>query len=757
MKLDLVKSVAQEVRNDLGKDKVTCDLYYFYDGSWFELSTSSVVDKNTSETLNNSKLQEVSFQNRASKEVWFYFSNLSIVVKASFTSSPKLEKRKMFRLKISESIKHATNEYKVTYNQLTQLLAKDAFNAVVANEISQSQNAKASASEGQQNSISILAFDIDKFKQVNDTNSHQYGDQVLKAFAYRLEDVESELKIKYGNSIRTALGHVSGDEFFALIVGDFTRIEICNIADKFRQKIAIKTLPDDDEWLLLSKQAGINNIKKPPVHERVVKTSIGIATYSDSMLHLSFSAQDETVALLDRADAALIRSKCSRDSVTHFDEILQNYGRILEFDIDTGVAAIDIGIKLGVALGQEFRVYSPVFSGKKPFTVGDERSKRTLGVYPRVEICRLIVFDVQNDICFAEMIQKKSSAKLKLIPVGAVLEAIPLGSISHLLDHSGMLGNSVLGIGLTNVLSGADLHQKLNETIKQKLHPFVVVFKFKNEQSYIKDYGSASLNRALAKLYSGVNELLPSSVSIGLIDGTSVCAVGDYLVFKDKLKDMELLFTENFPADDELLVTCGYYKPDSGLSEKNGIEFARYAASGINENSNDRIVTFSVKIAESMVAQHRTARTFKAGIADYLRLTELGVSSAALENLAGLCYSQLGENISAFECYKRAMESEPKNSVFIGNYGLLAERIGNIEEGLKAFSTLTSTVINTLDNKQPHAYIAYASLLAQAKLNKSAGFNSDMFNKISAKAINLKEAANWEVKIKEIKIAMNDV
>ncbi|MNT34112.1 putative diguanylate cyclase YcdT [compost metagenome] len=59
--------------------------------------------------------------------------------------------------------------------------------------------------------MSILAFDLDQFKSINDRHGHQAGDKVLKSFAEIARDVMGSEAI---------LARIGGEEFAALLWGD---------------------------------------------------------------------------------------------------------------------------------------------------------------------------------------------------------------------------------------------------------------------------------------------------------------------------------------------------------------------------------------------------------------------------------------------------------------------------------------------------------------------------------------------------------
>ncbi len=62
--------------------------------------------------------------------------------------------------------------------------------------------------------VSLLAFDLDQFKAINDLHGHQTGDQVLKAFAEIARSVGGPDAI---------LARIGGEEFAALLSGDDAR------------------------------------------------------------------------------------------------------------------------------------------------------------------------------------------------------------------------------------------------------------------------------------------------------------------------------------------------------------------------------------------------------------------------------------------------------------------------------------------------------------------------------------------------------
>jgi diguanylate cyclase (GGDEF)-like protein len=67
---------------------------------------------------------------------------------------------------------------------------------------------EASRSQRHGNALTVISFDLDKFKQINDTYGHLAGDQVLKEFAVRLS-----------SAIRLSdfAARMGGDEFLALL------------------------------------------------------------------------------------------------------------------------------------------------------------------------------------------------------------------------------------------------------------------------------------------------------------------------------------------------------------------------------------------------------------------------------------------------------------------------------------------------------------------------------------------------------------
>jgi diguanylate cyclase (GGDEF)-like protein len=71
--------------------------------------------------------------------------------------------------------------------------------------------------------FAIIAVDLDKFKQVNDTYGHPFGDQVLVEIAWRLSE-----------AVRTSdtCARVGGDEFTILVEGINTKQDLKRVMEK---------------------------------------------------------------------------------------------------------------------------------------------------------------------------------------------------------------------------------------------------------------------------------------------------------------------------------------------------------------------------------------------------------------------------------------------------------------------------------------------------------------------------------------------
>lgn len=122
--------------------------------------------------------------------------------------------------------------------------------------------------------LSVLLFDLDKFKSFNDNHGHAAGDLVLKEFAKILKD---------GAKRKVDLAGRFGGEEFLMILPGMDQAEAVKIADAVRE--------------------GCHNTKlKAPSGEDIsFSTSIGIAVLNDK-------AEDRTL-LLQRADDALYAAK----------------------------------------------------------------------------------------------------------------------------------------------------------------------------------------------------------------------------------------------------------------------------------------------------------------------------------------------------------------------------------------------------------------------------------------------------------------
>lgn len=121
-----------------------------------------------------------------------------------------------------------------------------------------------------QTTFSIILFDLDNFKDINDTRGHQIGDQLL-------EELASVIRYRVRNT--DVIGRWGGDEF--LIISPETNLEdAALLAETIRITLSTHTFK--------------NNIR--------ITSSFGVATWLEN---------DSKDTLIDRADKALYKAKGS--------------------------------------------------------------------------------------------------------------------------------------------------------------------------------------------------------------------------------------------------------------------------------------------------------------------------------------------------------------------------------------------------------------------------------------------------------------
>lgn len=122
--------------------------------------------------------------------------------------------------------------------------------------------------------ISVLVFDLDKFKSINDTYGHGVGDEVLKTFSDRLKTRMRGFDL---------LARTGGEEFVAVLV-DVSFERACFVAERLRRAISDRPM-------------AVNT----PDGELLVTTSVGGA-----YIGIEPTGVDEAIA---RADAQLYKAK----------------------------------------------------------------------------------------------------------------------------------------------------------------------------------------------------------------------------------------------------------------------------------------------------------------------------------------------------------------------------------------------------------------------------------------------------------------
>jgi diguanylate cyclase len=141
--------------------------------------------------------------------------------------------------------------------------------------------------------LSVLAIDLDGFKQVNDRYGHHAGDQLLIAAAQRMHRC-----VRDGDT----LARLGGDEF-AVILPDTGIEAACEVAARVRQELAAPLIIDDEPHTIAA-SIGIG-----PVHDRQPTPEM-LLQEADTAMYAAKAAGKDTHAVyspgLERATTVVL-------------------------------------------------------------------------------------------------------------------------------------------------------------------------------------------------------------------------------------------------------------------------------------------------------------------------------------------------------------------------------------------------------------------------------------------------------------------
>ncbi|MBM4195765.1 MAG: diguanylate cyclase [Gammaproteobacteria bacterium] len=107
-------------------------------------------------------------------------------------------------------------------------------------------------------SFSVVIFDLDRFKSLNDTHGHLVGDRVLAAFAQRAKRALRSMDAINPTRFRRALGRLGGEEFIAVLPGTEVGGAL-RCAERVRESMASE--PVDGE-LSITVSAGVAEYRR---------------------------------------------------------------------------------------------------------------------------------------------------------------------------------------------------------------------------------------------------------------------------------------------------------------------------------------------------------------------------------------------------------------------------------------------------------------------------------------------------------------
>jgi diguanylate cyclase (GGDEF)-like protein len=615
---------------------------------------------------------------------YFPLKHIDCVVEVTCATPSRPATREKIQTILTEALKHSTHEFDAAHDSLTALLNSRSLESLLRRATT---SATTSAGEGALDSLpttTLIALDIDHFKQVNDSYGHDYGDLVLQCFASRLEKIVSNLEANSGG-LELTTARMGGEEFAVVVRGAPSVDASRAIAERIRLVIADTVLPSDEEWEGLPTEQRARSLALPHMSERRITVSVGVSS-PVSPLDSSEKAMHD---LRREADAALYRAKSGgRNTVRLFPEIRDHFGTVLEHHADTDIVVIDIGSQVAVREGHEFFVYHPDFTGSRAYIASDGRSQKRLGTYPKVSSGRLVVFDVQPEVAFCRVAARSAQR----FPPGSLLEFIPAGSIGHLIKSDAQIGPERQG------LVAADRIQEFIRDTAETEQLSTIVFALNDIEALERSRGVVFINRALAALFEAIKAVMPRNAVISQLQSDTLALAARGKIEAAALA-LEVITNAGSQVEDGAGFRGGLFSTavarlkegdKSILVRTHALDYARYAALPAVASENSAVHSFTAYTADRVLYSQRLVGKVKEARRDYRTFKELGVDYFGIENQMALLEMVENNWDAAIEFLRRALALFPEYDTLKSNMAFAEFGRGRFEESYGLYLALAA-------------------------------------------------------------------
>jgi diguanylate cyclase (GGDEF)-like protein len=714
-------------------------VYCRMSGGWTDEKDNNIAEEAVIVELSRVLDAKQHWRPTKSKRAMFPLADADAVVSAVFHSSPAKPTRDHFQDLLHATCKRSSDAFDANHDSMTGLLNARAFFDAISAALTSQNSASAVGQDANAISspiaLAVFALDIDFFKQVNDTFGHPYGDVVIRSVARCLEQTADTFARDLKSTVQAFVARPSGEEFLVLVVGPLDLAACNDLGERLRSRVAELSLPGEDEVGTDAAKPKVPSTTMPPSSERKVSVSVGFATTTD---FAGVSSEEVEKRLRRQADAALYRAKIGgRNTVRNFDDILLKYGTVIEHHEETDVVCVDLGRDLGCAVGREFLVYHPTFTGVVPFVLNDGRTRKVLGKYPRIPMGRIVVVDSQRDISFCEVRKKECPARF---PPGSLLQAVPLGSISHLL--SPRLGAAAL----TAIGSQDDVRSTITSLMEKKAEHVVLVARIRDAETVLSQRGTGFMNDLLAALYEVVRRLAAEhapGARVNQINQTEFVLVfpaASVETLKPELAQALSLAASMYGHVVTFVGGAFHSRESQGtdlagdkssLDPSRGLDYARYAAA-LAATRNPGFELFTPPVAAALLQLWRDRRKLEQAEKDYTDFRELGIANAQVENtMACLLWENGGDTKLLDAAARQAVELAPKSPIFHANRGVFQYAAGAKPDAFASFQRSRQ-----LDQKDPipKQYLATEALSAfeSWKLDRSAVSREELLKMLLA-------------------------